>query len=304
MIYKQDSSIDSSLNRTSRLSPAALPDIQNAPTGIKGAPVPIMRVGISKFRLPLHFKAADNKLLTLESTISGHVSLEANRKGIHMSRIMRSFYDYKEEQFTVDTLAKILETYKRELDSKQAHLKIQFNYPILQKSLKSELVGYQYYKCGYEATLDECNILRRFIHFNFEYSSACPCSTQLAEHSLAEKNISAIPHSQRSIASIKVELEDEKTLSIENLQEHCVQALQTETQVMVKREDEQKFAELNYEHQKFVEDAVRLVYKELNTDFDIADFSIKCTHYESLHSHNAVASLCKGIPGGFDLNEH
>ena len=32
----------------------------------------------------------------------------------------------------------------------------------------------------------------------------------------------------------------------------------------------------------------------------IADFEIACAHLESLHSHDAVAVVCKGIPGGFN----
>ena len=83
------------------------------------------------------------------------------------------------------------------------------------------------------------------------------------------------------------------------MQEHCLNALKTETQVMVKREDEQAFAELNGAHIKFVEDAARLLYKEFAGDHRIADFQVACAHLESLHSHDAVSVICKGVPGGF-----
>jgi GTP cyclohydrolase I len=68
---------------------------------------------------------------------------------------------------------------------------------------------------------------------------------------------------------------------------------------MVKREDEQAFAELNGAHIKFVEDAARLLYRELATDARIADFEVACSHLESLHSHDAVSVICKGVKGGF-----
>jgi GTP cyclohydrolase I len=80
---------------------------------------------------------------------------------------------------------------------------------------------------------------------------------------------------------------------------HCANALKTETQVMVKREDEQAFAELNGAHIKFVEDAARLLYRELGTDKRIVDFQVACAHLESLHSHDAVSVICKGVKGGF-----
>ena len=68
---------------------------------------------------------------------------------------------------------------------------------------------------------------------------------------------------------------------------------------MVKREDEQAFAELNGAHTKFVEDAVRLVYEQLDADMRIKDFQVACSHLESLHSHDAVAVINNGLPGGF-----
>ena len=88
-------------------------------------------------------------------------------------------------------------------------------------------------------------------------------------------------------------------MSVEALQRHCLNALKTETQVMVKREDEQAFAELNGVYIKFVEDAARLVYAELTQDKRIVDFEVACSHLESLHSHDAVSVICKGVPGGF-----
>jgi GTP cyclohydrolase IB len=67
---------------------------------------------------------------------------------------------------------------------------------------------------------------------------------------------------------------------------------------MVRREDEQAFAELNGAHIKFVEDAARLVHAQLAGDRRIHDFWVACTHLESLHSHDAVSVICKGRPGG------
>ena len=31
----------------------------------------------------------------------------------------------------------------------------------------------------------------------------------------------------------------------------------------------------------------------------IADFEVACSHLESLHSHDAVSVICKGVKGGF-----
>jgi GTP cyclohydrolase I len=68
---------------------------------------------------------------------------------------------------------------------------------------------------------------------------------------------------------------------------------------MVKREDEQAFAELNGAYLKFVEDATRLLYEEFNKDSRSVDFKIVCSHLESLHSHDAIGCIVKGVTGGF-----
>jgi GTP cyclohydrolase I len=47
-----------------------------------------------------------------------------------------------------------------------------------------------------------------------------------------------------------------------------------------------------------VEDAARLVYEQLIADRRIHDFQVACSHLESLHSHDAVSVIAKGVPGG------
>lgn len=275
----------------------SLPDLQNGPASlIEGADVPIQQVGISNFKLPLKYPRPDGELITLETSVDGYVGLEAGKKGINMSRIIRRFYDFKDDVFHLEKLKEVLELYIDELEVKSAYIRLSFNYPIMQESLRSGLEGYQYYRVALEGTLTPNGKFRMFMHMDYEYSSACPCSYELSEHARESRGIAAIPHSQRSVATIKVELNEE--IFVEDLVEHCREALMTETQVMVKREDEQAFAEMNAAYQKFVEDAARLLYEEFNTDDRIHDFVIRCIHEESLHSHDAVSRIYKGVPNG------
>jgi len=279
---------------------ASLPDMQNADSqAIQGARVPILRVGISNFRLPLRFITPASDTQTLEASVTGTVSLEANQKGINMSRIMRTFYGFADRIFTPDTLQEVLVAYKRTLGAHRAQLKLEFNYPILQTSLRSGLEGWQYYQAGFEGSIDDLDRFRKYIHFDFIYSSACPCSSELSEHARDARGVYGIPHSQRSTARVSVELAKGAHLSIEELHRLCLDALKTETQVMVKREDEQAFAEMNGAYTKFVEDAVRLLHEQLSGEPRIVDFQVACAHLESLHSHDAVAVIHKGVPGGF-----
>ena len=266
------------------------PDLQNGPSSlIQGSPVAIQQVGIHNFRLPLKYKTRDNGNIELETKVTGAVSLEAHKKGINMSRIMRSFYEFKNDTFSIDKLPEILYAYQDKLKTFDSKIALKFSYPIVKKSLRSDNEGYQYYNVTLEGDLNKEGILKKYIHFDFVYSSACPCSYELAEYARKYRNKATVSHSQRSVARISIEFED--MVWIEELQEICDRALNTETQVVVKREDEMAFAELNGSYLKFVEDAARLIYEQLIADKRIKDFRVICSHQESLHSHDAISVI-------------
>jgi len=282
---------------------ATLPDMQNKDASqIQGANVPIQHVGISGFRLPMLVLSRDGKPVPLECTITGTVSLAADRKGINMSRIMRTFYEFKDRVLSHELLEEILIRYKKDLDCSRARILVELRYPILQKSLRSGLEGWQYYRAVLEGTIDDLDRVRRYIHLDFVYSSACPCSAELTEHAREEREVYGIPHSQRSKARVVAEVSPSKSLFIEDMQELCLAAIHTETQVMVKREDEQAFAELNGAYSKFVEDAARVIYEQYDRDLRVRDFVIACSHLESLHSHDAVSVINKGMPSGLSAD--
>ena len=265
------------------------PDIQNGLSSlIQGTPVAIQQVGIHNFRLPLRYQKREGGSIELETKVTGTVSLEAHKKGINMSRIMTSFYEFKNE-YVFDKLDVILAKYKDDLNSFESKVLLKFSYPMIKQSLRSGLEGYQYYESALEGHLNSNGKFKKILHFDFVYSSACPCSYELAEFARNDRNKATVTHSQRSVARISIEFDE--IVWIEDLKEMCDEALHTETQVIVKREDEMAFAELNGSYLKFVEDAARLLYEQLTEDKRIKDFRIICSHQESLHSHDAVSVI-------------
>jgi GTP cyclohydrolase I len=274
---------------------ASLPDLQNGPSSlIKGANRQIQHVGISNFRLPIRYHTRDNGDLTLETSVTGTVSLDADKKGINMSRIMRSFYAHAEKTFSFEVIEAALDDYKADLDSFDARIQMRLSFPAKLTSLRSGLTGYQYYDIALEL-VERDGVRQKLVHLDYVYSSTCPCSLELSEHARAMRNQLATPHSQRSVARISVALaEDAGCLWFEDLIEMARAAVPTETQVMVKREDEQAFAELNAANPIFVEDAARLFAERLHADPRLGDFRVVASHQESLHSHDAVSVLTEG----------
>jgi GTP cyclohydrolase I len=271
-----------------------LPDLQNGPSSlIRGAKRQIQHVGISNFRLPIRFHRKDGDDLTLETSVTGSVSLEADKKGINMSRIMRTFYRRAEETFSFDVIEAALDDYKTDLESFDARIQMRFSFPVKVDSLRSGLSGYQYYDIALEL-VEQNGLRQKFMHLDYVYSSTCPCSLELSEHARRTRGQLATPHSQRSVARVSVELTGQNCLWFEDLIAHCRRAVPTETQVMVKREDEQAFAELNAANPIFVEDAARLFCEHLQQDVRIGDFRVIASHQESLHSHDAISVLTQG----------
>lgn len=273
----------------------SMPDLQNSDF----IGIPIDFVGIHNFHVPIRIKERDGGTQEVMASITGTVSLDANHAGINMSRIIRSFYKSKDDIFDINKLEEVLRNYQKDLKTFDAHILMNFKYRIWQKSLRSvddngyPNGGWQYYNVTFDCNLDVTGEFKKIMHFDYIYSSACPCSTALSQHAAIQRGIYGIPHSQRSIARVSVEFDE--LIWIEDLLQMCNDALTTETLVFCKREDEQAFAEKNGAQPKFVEDAIRYMAERLNVCDQAKDYKIICSHQESLHSHDAVAVITKGI---------
>ena len=281
----------------------SMPDLQNSDFN----DIPIDFVGIHNFHLPIRVKERDNGTQEVMASITGTVSLDASNRGINMSRIIRTFYKSKDDVFDINKLEEVLRNYQKDLKTFDAHILMNFKYRIWQDALRSvdeygnPEGGWQYYNVTFDCNLDHNGEFKKIMWVDFVYSSACPCSTELSQHAALNRGVYGIPHSQRSNARIGIEFD--KLLWIEDVIELCRRALVTETLVFCKRQDEQAFAELNGANIKFVEDAIRYMASELNNDQRVLDYKVICAHFESLHSHEAVAVITKGLKNSV-FNHH
>ena len=148
-----------------------------------------------------------------------------------------------------------------------------------------------------------CSLSRQLIQQAFQQKFSG--SEQVALSDVHEwlgtsEGIVATPHSQRSIAEVKVKLNNSlNEFPITELVNLLEDALQTPVQAAVKREDEQEFARLNGQNLMFCEDAARRVQHCLNQNEQYDDFWLRINHLESLHAHDAVSITTKGISGGY-----
>lgn len=302
-------------------------DIQASKPPVSNIHLP--KVGINEFKIPVKYKQKSGGTIKLETTTSMYVSLNAETKGINMSRLPRTLYEHidADEDVSLDLMEKILKDFKTKLESKDSYLKLKLNYPVRKASLITKASGWMYYPVEIEATLLEDQTEPTFsLLVSIFYSSTCPCSKGLSEKleaGIVIRNSDDIkieclpdedkqrytqdgevccqtgtPHAQRSRADIKIRFNKENPVWIEDIVEATEAAIKTPVQIIVKREDEQEFARLNAQNQMFVEDAVRLLSEAVDKIPGVTDWSVVSLHFESLHPSNAVCVNWKGVPGG------
>lgn len=299
-----------------------MPDVASASSS---AQIGLDWVGMDEIHAPVILLDECGYPTRTPARVAAFVNLrKADARGIHMSRLYLHVDKALAEPLTPSSIRHLLRDF---LDSHaelsdRAMVSISFDHLLRRPSLKSGNSGWKSYPMTIAGILrdGQCDIEMRF---QLEYSSTCPASAALARQLIQEKfkqdfargksldydavaawlgteeGICATPHSQRSVAEIRVKLAAGFGFPIVELIDRVEGALKTPVQTAVKREDEQEFALLNGANLMFCEDAARRIHAALDDDERVADFWARTSHLESLHPHDAVAETTKGIHGGF-----
>ena len=272
-----------------------LPDPQVDPV-LPGARVPLKKVGIAPVDLPVRLRSrsgGEDKLLQTEASL--YCSLDdPMAKGLNLSRLYLIMHEKIKDQLSLDGMEDALKELAVGQGVKNAYCKLRFKYPMYQEALRTkDKRGHIAYKTELEGQYRDGEY-KWFLTIDYVYSSTCPCSFELAHDARTKRNAAANAHSQRSILKVKVAFDrtNGNIVWIEDLVDLCRLNIPTEVQIVVKRRDEQAFAELNGANLLFSEDAVRIVHDALDRWVEgkkILDFSIVASHEESLHPWNAIA---------------
>ena len=279
-----------------------LPDPQIDPV-LPGARVPLKKVGIAPVDLPVRLRSrsgGDDKLLQAEASL--YCSLDdPMAKGLNLSRLYLIMHEKIKDQLSLDGMEDALKELAVGQGVKNAYCKLRFKYPMYQEALRTRKKdgsgdkqrGHIAYKTELEGQYKDGEY-QWFLTIDYVYSSTCPCSFELAHDAREKRNAAANAHSQRSILKVKVAFDrhDGNIVWIEDLVDLCRANIPTEVQIVVKRRDEQAFAELNGANLLFSEDSVRIMHEALDRWVEgkkINDFSIVASHEESLHPWNAIA---------------
>lgn len=303
--------------------PPPLPDIvQDTVARVGGC---LDRVGMSGIEVALRVRNSADQLVLTPARAMAQVSLDdPDAKGIHMSRLFVTLQETLEDaEFGLYMVERLLGEFLASHDglSRHSHLEFQFDYLAKRSSLLSDHTTWRSYPVRIEGDLTGGRF-RHALQVRVAYSSTCPCSAALARQLLQQQFMEdfadhrwlsvsqvlrwlgsqgtlATPHSQRSHAEVQVVLLPGcRDYPLVPLIDAVETAVATPVQAVVKRRDEQEFARLNGENLMLCEDSARRIRAALEAIPEFVDYRIQASHLESLHPHDAVAVVTKGVPGG------
>lgn len=290
-----------------------LPDVALSETS--AITLPLDWVGMSGIDLPILLGEAGTPW-PLHARADVDVDLpDPGVKGIHMSRLYR-LLGMIEAPAILDVcrIAELLQAMvasHADCRSTQARLRLRFDFMQRRPALVTEgLSGWKRYPVSLDAHWQEGRLILDAT-LDVAYSSTCPCSAALSRQLLSDEFATqfgdktsvapaavsqwllehgsfATPHSQRSVARVRVRVPSRQDeLALSRLIDAVEDALGTPVQTAVKRADEQAFARLNGANLMYVEDAARRIQQALEHGYPAASVSVR--HLESLHPHDATA---------------
>lgn len=241
--------------------------------------VAIDEVGISDLRYPVRVAGRGGVVQASVATVSTAVDLAADVRGTHMSRFVQAL---AEHLTVVDqrTCAALTEHLRDRLNSSRATLTLEFPYFIERTAPVSALLGMVDVEAKLSVVASDSTEVR--VGVRVPVTSLCPCSREISDYGA---------HNQRGYVDIDVACQAEEPVWFEDLIDVAESAASVPIYSLLKRVDERYVTMTAYENPAFVEDIARDVVVALRQDARVRDYVVRVSNQESIHNHNAVATV-------------
>ncbi len=243
--------------------------------------LPIDKVGVRNLRFPIRIRDKAHAHQDTIATIGMFVDLPHHFKGTHMSRFIEVLNAHG-NVVHVENISEILSAMQERLDAQTAHLEMDFPFFLEKAAPVTGKTGLLDYGARFDATATGTDI-DFVLEVRAHVTTLCPCSKAISVHGA---------HNQRG--EVTVQLRTSETVWIEDVIELIESSASSELYSLLKRPDEKHVTERAYENPVFVEDLVRNVATRLNAHPDVTWYKVEAENFESIHNHNAYASIEKG----------
>jgi GTP cyclohydrolase I len=241
----------------------------------------IDKVGVRGLRFPVQIRDKEKVVQNTIATIGMFVDLPHEFKGTHMSRFIEVLNSHG-SMVHVENIEEILFEMQRKLNAATAHLEMEFPYFITKKAPVTAMEGVMDYTARFDASASGKEI-DFVLTVKVPVTTLCPCSKAISKYGA---------HNQRGLCTVQIR--SRKAIWIEDLIALVEASASSELYSLLKRHDEKAVTERAYENPVFVEDMVRNVAEKLNAHRDVTWYKVEAENFESIHNHNAYASIEKG----------
>lgn len=259
-----------------------LVDIQSQADARK---IAINQVGVSDLRYPAVISDIGEPPQSTIAQFSLSVGLPEDVRGTHMSRFVEILHqNYK--NLSMRSLPRILKELQVRLKSTTVRFEAKFPYFIEQAAPVSGMKAVVDYGCWFIGDLKEGNA-DLILGVSVPVTSLCPCSKAISDYGA---------HNQRGNVDIEVRTSSNNEtwsdlVSIKQLVNFAYSSGSSPIYSLLKRDDERHVTMRAYDNPAFVEDIVRNVGCNLNDCPDINWFKVSVSNQESIHNHNAFATI-------------
>lgn len=246
-------------------------------------------VGISQVKYPITINSTLNPTTqTSIATFNLTSNISKNSKGTNMSRFIEQINIYEDIGLRADfkTLFNFSRDLQDRLEQEIVYTDVTLPWFYKRRGPDSNSPGMNHSDVWLSVAYE--NDRKYTIKAGMEVliTTLCPCSKEISEYSA---------HSQRGRVKINVTFNDEFNETISDWKKDLLEAAESSGSAKIhpvlKRTDEKVVTETAYENPRFVEDVVRLTAANLYELPYIETFSVTCENEESIHLHNAIATI-------------
>jgi GTP cyclohydrolase I len=237
-------------------------------------------VGVRGFRLPVQIMNDDGQTQTVLVEAEVAVSVEAEQRGAHMSRLVETLYDWAAQPRSRREVDTLLKTLSERLNSNRASTALHFDYFVPQYAPITGAFGLLDVKVRWDAKLQD-GVVRTKTSLEFPAMTLCPCSKAISKYGA---------HNQRAYIRFQLQSNDRMPLLPEPFLQIVNETASMGVYPVMKRPDEKHVTERAYETPRFVEDVAREIALRLREMQEVVWFRVECESIESIHNHNAFAA--------------
>ncbi|MEM9444714.1 MAG: GTP cyclohydrolase FolE2 [Verrucomicrobiota bacterium] len=244
--------------------------------------IPLQEVGISRVRYPIMidgWETNTGRQREVEGLFDLTVSLAAQNRGVHMSRLIQSLHQW-EEPLSPASLQSFLEDMRYQQKATSASMSCAFTWFVNRPAPKTQHPAWLGIQTTWHASQNEHSSNSGYT-LCVPVTTLCPCSREISDYGA---------HSQRGWITVMIKWQhNNHIVPPEEIFEKLQHAGSAAIYPLLKRPDERHVTMEAYEQPAFVEDVARRTVLLLREDSRISEFRIEVRNEESIHTHDAIA---------------